>query len=310
MRRNGGNVKNNGSHAAFEPVPRLVEFANKRDVFMSDCFAAFILSTGRCGTQWIAQSIGNAYADHVSVEHEPLHDRYDARKMLANRASSTVPPTLTQRVQTHLDGIQRELETRSYLECGHPCWSSIPYLAERFAGRIRIIHLIRHPVFTSYSWLTHGAYQPPLAPHLREKVLLSPHDEGVRFPEYARLWAELSPFEKCLYYWAEVHAFALDLQTRLDARWLRLKYEDVFGGDGIQQLLSFLELPAREVVFEQRTTHVDQFRYLTGAWQDWRLVRKHPHVVRVASQLGYDTDQVDEDALNRRYHSPRGPNPG
>lgn len=148
------------------------------------------------------------------------------------------------------------------------------------------------------------------APHLREKVLLSPHDEGVRFPEYARLWAELSPFEKCLYYWAEVHAFALDLQTRLDARWLRLKYEDVFGGDGIQQLLSFLELPAREVVFEQRTTHVDQFRYLTGAWQDWRLVRKHPHVVRVASQLGYDTDQVDEDALNRRYHSPRGPNPG
>ncbi len=264
-------------------------------------FAAFILSTGRCGTQWIAKTLADAYSDHVAVDHEPLHNQYDARKALASIALASPLSSLSAVVRQHMDSIEGRLETQSYIECGHPNWSTIPYLAERFRGRVRIIHLTRHPVPTCYSWLTHSAFQDPLLPHLLEKTLLSPFDEGTRFQEYRRGWEALSPFEKCLFYWSEVNAFAIDLQSRQDAPWLRLRYEDLFHGEGLGRLLEFLDLPHREGVFSQTGKVVDNYCYSLAAWQDWRIIRNHPRAMSIANELKYTLDEIDEITLYRRY---------
>ncbi len=174
-------------------------------------------------------------------------------------------------------------------------------MADRFRGRVRIIHLTRHPVTTRCSWLTHAAFQSPILPHIPEKILLSPFDEGIRFTEYQQTWATLSPFEKCLFYWSEVHAFALDLQSRLDVPWLRLRYEDLFDSDGLERLVDFLELPHRAGIFSQRTALVDNHRFLSNVWQDWQVIDKHPRVTAIAQQLGYNLVGIKEAALRRRY---------
>lgn len=258
---------------------------------------AFILSTGRCGTQWIARSLQRRYADLIEADHEPLHDAYEPRRML--NTSIGAGENLPGPVALHLDRLARR--ERPYLECGHPCWSAIPYILRRFPERVRVIHLTRHPVPTCLSWLTHGAYQPPMLPHLDEKVLLAPTDPGVCFGDYRERWDELSPYEKCLYYWTEVNALGIATRAQAQAPWLLLKYEDLFLGDGLRDLLEFLELPARSPIFDDRSRPDDDHRFVTMPDHDWRSIVEHPRAIAIAGQLGYDAADVDEAALFRRY---------
>jgi hypothetical protein len=260
-------------------------------------YIAFILSTGRCGTQWVAQSLGDTYSNFLDVSHEPLHDTYDPRRMLGVSTGAT--DELPDAVVVHAEELARR--DRPYLECGHPCWSSIPFLMRRFPQRTRVVHLVRHPVPTCLSWLTHSAYEAPWLPHLEEKVLLSPYDAGTRFFEYRDRWEELSPFEKCVYYWTEVNALALETGRQVKTPWLRLAYEDLFWGDGLEDLLAFLDLPARPDIFETRSELLDNYRYLTPPGHDWRSINRHPHAVETAKKLGYDVLAVDEDSMLRRY---------
>ena len=45
--------------------------------------ATFVLSTGRCGTQWLAEALGRVFEGRLRVEHEPLHLGYLPRERLA-----------------------------------------------------------------------------------------------------------------------------------------------------------------------------------------------------------------------------------
>src|SRR5437016_1292105 len=101
--------------------------------------------------------------------------------MLAAKSPENLEPALARKLLDHAAEIEQTLAAQTYIECGHPLWSSLPYLLERFAGRVRVVHLVRHPVPTSWSWLTQRAYCSPLAPHLQERILLSPFDQGIQF---------------------------------------------------------------------------------------------------------------------------------
>ncbi len=262
-------------------------------------FACFFLSTGRCGTQWLAVNLQKAFGDRLCVEHEPIHNDYSPWQILgAQDPGGTDNP---QRVLAHLDHIERCLESKPYIECGHPCWAAVPYLAKRFEGRVRVVHLTRHPVPTACSWLTHSAYCPPFLPHQQEKVLLSPFDVGVAFPQVQPRWEQMNPFDKCLYYWAEVNALGLRLEGEGHVPWLRLKYEDLFDGDGLEHLMSYLGLPHSPTIVGARKALVDTHHFVTDAWWDVRAAERHTPVVEVARALGYDLLAVDYRALRRRY---------
>lgn len=265
-------------------------------------YATFVLSTGRCGTQWLAEQLKQHYGNELRVEHEPLHNDYLPRQMLGARRLQALAAPAAARILEHLDGIERTLETQPYVECGHPIWSTLPYLLERLAGRIRILHLVRHPVPTALSWLTHMAYVRPLVPYLPEKVLLSPFDDGVAFPAYRELWPALTPFEKCLYYWAEVNSFGLSLQPQTTAPWLRLRAEDLFSESGVRQVQQFLELPERAAMLTAGQAVVDRFRFMSPTdMPDLTRLSAHPAFVGVATALGYPVEWTDLDALYRRY---------
>lgn len=263
--------------------------------------ATFFLSTGRCGTQWLAASLRAAFGDRARVEHEPLGDRYRPRRMLGAGELARLPPADAARIEAHVAEIERTLARQDYVETGYPCWSTLPYLVRRLAGRIRIVHLVRHPVPLAYSWQSHGAYVPPLLPHLPTRVLLQPTDAGTVFPEYVERWATLHPFECGLYFWAEVHSFGLRLAACGGVPWLRLQFEELFCRSTLERLCGFLEWPYRELLDRATNDLVDEHHFQLADWIEPTVVARHPRVCEVAAQLGYDPTAFDDEALRRRY---------
>ena len=81
-----------------------------------DNWATFFLSTGRCGTQWLAGSLDETYSDIAHVEHEPFQDANLPRQMLGtNNPLKTDRPDL---LFDHLAKIKEVLQTKDYIECG------------------------------------------------------------------------------------------------------------------------------------------------------------------------------------------------
>lgn len=206
----------------------------------------------------------------------------------------------------HAGRIERHLGRTSYIECGWPCFAAVRYFAERFKGRIRVVHLTRHPVLTAASMVTHHYYQSDTRlDQLAETALLTPFDAGARFPEYGDRWDEYKSFEKCLYLWAEIHALGLHLEDTLDVPWLRLKYEDLFKEDGLERFLGFLGLPRRESMYAALDQWFDAYSYKTTRSLDVDAYARHPSVISVARELGYEALDMDETKIRQRYeHAP------
>jgi hypothetical protein len=261
--------------------------------------ATFFLSTGRCGTQWLAANL-LAAVENAVIEHEPLHERYYPRLMRGghdpeNSGNAT-------EIIAHCEKIEGILEDKSYIECGWPAWGAIPYLLKRFEGRISIVHLVRHPLPVACSWVSHRAFCPPLIPGLafQEKILASPFDEGAAFPQYRECWDGMNPFEKSLFFWAEVNALGLKLEQEGNSPWLRIRFEDLFHGNALPELLDFLGLTAPKDMAFGNTK--DDFRYLCDAWWNPLDIQKHPEVMTIAARLGYNPLDFDEEKLLRRYY--------
>jgi hypothetical protein len=252
--------------------------------------ATFVLSTGRCGTQWLTEVLRRALGERARVEHEPLHNDYAPRRMLSLADPATVGGRAGRRMLEHAAAIEQDLETRDYIETGHPCWGALPWLLRRFEGRIRIIHLVRHPVPTACSWLSHRAYVPPPIPTLPGKELVLPTDAGVSFAQYHDRWAQCSAFEKCLYYWAEVNGLGLRLEREAGVPWLRVRYEDLFDANhrALSDLMAFVEAPSEAATNANRGERIDQHRFAIESPPDLTAIAKHPIVIELARQLGYE----------------------
>jgi len=268
--------------------------------------ATFVLSTGRCGTQWLAKNLIDHYADRLAVTHEPYGHEYLPRQLLRTDDPARWPTLAL--LDRHIAAIEQDLESRPYIECGWQCYGPLPYFAARLTGRLHVVHFVRHPVPTAASLMTHLFYHPRSEP-LAEKVLPMPFDGGVAMPEYRERWAAMSRFEKCLYFWAEINLLGLRLEQQLGVPWLRLRSEDLFGGDGLDRLLDFLGLPRREAIYAARRQPHDNHAQGTRVRLEADLgsIGDHPRIVALARTLGYDALAFDRGRLNARYVIPDVP---
>jgi len=267
--------------------------------------AIFFFSTGRCGTQWLAEHLGRIYGDLATVAHEPLHLGYRPRELYGIQDKTELPEN--SELLSHRAYIRGLSEGESYFETGWPCWAAVPFFISCFPGRVRIVHLTRHPVHTAISWVSHGVFCPPFLPGLHpEKVWLSPFDQGVQFTGYRERWAVMTPYEKALFFWAEVHSCGLRLETQSGVPWLRIRYEDLFSGKALPALLDFMALPRREEIFSALQLRTDKFRYIIPGRVNVGAVKDHPDVIQTAVKLGYDVHNYDEAEISRRYFSHQG----
>lgn len=267
-------------------------------------FATFFLSTGRCGTQAFAKALAVAAGDTARVEHEPLHFDYMPRRLLGLRDPRALPTAA--KVLAHLDEIEETLCTRNYIETGNMCYGALPYLAQRLNDRIRIVHVPRHPVPTAWSMITHHLFQvPKRTDGLEEKVVLTPLDPGAQLAIYRERWPHMPPYERCLYFWAEIQSLGLRWQTELGVPWLRLPFESAFlgRGEGLAALADFIGVNA-EVLNLQRRERTDKYRFQSPVDVDPSVIQGHPAIMKIAHTLGYNPMAWDASALRRRYSGP------
>ncbi|HLJ74799.1 MAG TPA: sulfotransferase domain-containing protein [Thermoanaerobaculia bacterium] len=260
--------------------------------------AIFVVSTGRCGTQWLARFFEQNLGTAATVTHEPLHSAWSPREMLGAKTPANLEANLREPIAEHLSEIREALRSGGYIECGHPMWSSLPFLIETFKPDVRIIHLVRHPVPTAWSWLTHRAYCEPLAPYLSEKVLLSPFDQGVAFCEYRDRWSAMSPYEKALYYWLEVNAFATRVQSQCDVPWMTVRFDHLFTAAAQRDLLRFVGASVDPI---KTPGFVDELRFGCEIAVDPAQVEKHSSVMQLAARFGFNALSYDRAELEERY---------
>lgn len=262
--------------------------------------AIFFLSTGRCGTQWLRHALAATYPDDAVVTHEPVRPGYEQKTYL--RAYDRLDELLSsEAVSKNLANIRETLKAKTYIETGWPCYPALPLIADRLGGRVKIVHLVRHPVHVALSLVTHHVYEG------REdwvsRAELSPFDPGVVQKELAGDWARMSPYEKCLFWWTEINLYALELKERLrDVEFLLVRYEDLFGPDAqaMEGLVRFMGLAYDPALLSLRSNNVDRYRMKSAA-VEWTLIFKYARTIALAERFGYDCRDLSAPQVAARY---------
>ena len=264
--------------------------------------ATFFISTGRCGTQWFAEKLSAHYNDLALVTHEPFQAEYEPRLYFSQYHRKQLA-SVSQPIESHLNGIEKTLQDRHYIETGWPVYGVLPFILSRFKGRVKVVHLFRHPLKVAASLTTHCVYSRG---GWSDAVGICPSDYGVA-QDYLRgkRWKSMSEFEKCLFWSTEINHFAFSLKQRFSIiPWLSIRFEDVFSESGrteLAKLLDFLSFPERESFFQSRMDKTDRFSLKLDDKLDIRRVRKYPIAVEEMKRLGYEYNTRVDAEIKRRY---------
>ena len=261
--------------------------SNSRD---QNHFATFVLSTGRCGTQWLHHIFQKYYSSEIHCEHEPLGHDYNTRFHLHHPSAEAYYRNAPEKVRGHIDFIKNTLLKSDYIEVGHTCWGSLKYFAEIFKGRMRVIWLTRHPVALAKSWSTHGLYLPVFLPHQKEKIFIHPADRGALFPQFREHWHIMSQLDKIVYYWLEVNARIEDLMGLEYLSIHHISFESLFMAGTMSELVSFLGLQYSKEIEDDFQDRVDHFRYDPPVHDGDISILKDGEVKALSSRLNYTLD--------------------
>lgn len=263
--------------------------------------ASFFVSTGRCGTQWFASMLKQHFQADVVVMHEPIKAAYHPKRSL--RASDPNAIADDPLVQQHLADIAAVLDSgKSYVETGWPCYPAMPMLAARFGACTRFVHIVRHPVHVALSLATHRVYQRQ---DWIADAAIDPFDDGVVQKELAPAWAQMSEYEKALFWWTEINLYALEMQKTLPAsEFLSIRYEDLFAtpsqSELLMKVLHFMGLPHNAALDLELDKRVDSYAHRTEEI-DWQRIFRYPRTCELAEAFGYRLDALSDNDLQRRY---------
>jgi hypothetical protein len=244
--------------------------------------AYFVLSTGRCGTQWLAETLPH-WSSHFVVQHEPIHFQY---RPDLNHPDSPLKHN-AERLSSHLDFIRKQIhQGYTYIETGFPCWRHLGWFKAEL-GKVKVIHIHRDPLESVVSLLKLNAFIPAVLPHLPVKNLYQPGYSQDLLSSQQELWPLLSPAEKNLWYWAEVQHQARQYQQNWPkSDWLSLRFSALFSPQSQQQLAAFLGVKGEPYWPAQQK--VDQFGLAALPQQlQFPLLGQSGAIIQLAKQLGY-----------------------
>jgi hypothetical protein len=265
-------------------------------------YATFFVSSGRCGTQWLADKLSTHYNDLAVVRHEPFKKEYQPRRYFAayHRKEEVA---LSPELEAHLRGIEEILRRFQYVETGWPVYGALPLFLRRLEGRARVVHLYRNPFEAAASLATHRVYNRG---EWSEAVSITPCEDGVvqgdlRGPR----WEAMPEYEKCLFWWTEINHFAFVLRNDFKTvPWLSIRFEEIFQNEGreaLHQLLAFLSLPVREGFINSRVERTDKYHFRTNQRLDAIDLGMYPTAAKVIHRLGYDNDPRTMQRIRKRY---------
>jgi Sulfotransferase domain len=266
--------------------------------------AVFVLSTGRCGTQWLHDSLSKLYADQAEVTHEPIRTAYQPRRFFRADQHQLCNLSTIREVTNHVASIRETLKTKTYIETGWAHFAALPWLYEALEGRMRVVQLYRNPIATSFSLTTQKLYERD---DWIKLSALNPQDPGVMQTHLQKRWRHMSDYEKCLFYWTEIHLYGQELQQAHPTwQWHALRFEDLFGSDifALRRLLEFCGLPYRVQIAQLRKQTKDNYVRKTMP-QDWRAIEQYAVTCELAESLGYDINETSSEKIASRYFMSR-----
>lgn len=269
---------------------------------MSSPTATFFITTARSGTQWTVKALERLYPDNLVVTHEPAGYLYEPRHTL--RDSDKLRKLLDKpEIRAHFDHIHRIIQEKSYVEVGFPAFALAPLLREEFGDRLRLVQLTRHPVHVAASTVTHGWFDDGHREDIKDAIMVQPTDPGAKLPEYTDRWPTMTPFEKGLYFWYQVHSFGLEQEALSPpGTFLRVQFEKLVSDRSTQNALTaFLGLAQRSSWVDLTAKKIDKFQQQTAEPIDSTKIQDHPDIIKLALRLGYDPLEIDSTALQKRY---------
>lgn len=264
------------------------------------------LSTGRCGTQFITELLSRAAGDRAQVVHEPLRAQYRPRLYL--RAKNLADALEAEPViREHFRSWDILLHSgKPVVETGWPIYAWLPYLADRYRGKIDIVHVVRNPIRFAFSMASHNFYTTKRNDLFTNYAALDPHDPGVKHQEYKTLWPTLNRVERCLFQWLEINEYAEELAERGMVA-LRWRSEDIFLHpheflSDIRKLNPIWGSAFQDIDFQ--ASRVDDYQRTLAEKMD--SVRFTVAVESLARKYGYSTDleSLGQELLDRFYSGP------
>lgn len=267
--------------------------------------AFFLMSTGRCSTQFLAQAFAEAAPDCL-VEHEPIRYEYMPRKVFRQKefkknlgGNVVLQRKLIQIEDTLADNIR-------YVDVGWPTYAWLPYLSSRFQERFEFSHLVRNPFYCSASMVTQRVHSGGGANYVRT-AMIHADDPKVKYPEFADSFQRFSPFEKCLYHWLELNDFLLEFREHAAFRGI-YRFEDLYSSSSTALDDLATVVLGRNVGIPVKEAYDRVHRKLPVPLKisDHKLIDA---VAELAMKLGYSERELensfDLDVINETYSMSR-----
>jgi len=191
----------------------------------------FVTGTGRCGSMLLSKVLSTATNTHCNHEHSVptllMKDAY-ARSDVAE-LNAVSGAAIDELVAAHAK------RGESYGECSSHLFLVLPELYRRYGVSARFALVVRRPDTFVGSALARGFFDPS-HPKPCEHVRPS------QATEVGSQWTELTPFEKCLWYWNMVNSTVLETFRGLPASQVRVIRMEDLGLAEIGRLFEFLGL--------------------------------------------------------------------
>ncbi len=188
----------------------------------------FIMSTGRCSTQFLAKllALGTPQAE---VVHEGAGPNYKPAQVFRGGGFDTVIES-TQKLRAEFKRIDAVLaQNKSFIDTGWPAYAWGPYFAHRYGDAFQFAHLVRNPFAVAASMSTHrllGDHEDDLSQY----GIIRPRHPHAVFKEFAPQYPAFTRFERGLLHWLEVNTYLLEQHEK--AGFLGLyRFEEMYGGD-------------------------------------------------------------------------------
>lgn len=205
--------------------------------FLSNVEPVFVLSTGRCGTEFLTTVLQEI--SQFDIYHSPKPELiFFTKYAYANYCK--VPEELKNIVKAvRLELIlESYLRNRKYIETNN-LMTFFAYAAAEVFPRSKFIHLIRHPASFVRSGIRRNWYS---GDNLHDLSKIQPLEETEKF-------SRISDIEKIGWLWNETNQFIENFKKSInqDTRFLFVKAEDMFSKkEELQKIFHFLNVKVND----------------------------------------------------------------
>ncbi|WP_337996688.1 hypothetical protein [Oleispirillum naphthae] len=253
---------------------------------------AYVVSTGRTATEFLAWFFSQAFPDRVTALHQPAPYRLFRPLSNAHVSGHLGENALRLAFRLARGRRLRRIATPIYLESNNYLYGFANLLAGTAPGTTPF-HVVRHPFDFIRSQLNFGSSSG------LKKLMADRLPFWSLKPEYfgeAPAWRDRPPEEQYAYAWVKTNAF-LDRARAADPRWRLLRFEDIFDAQssGLEAMVEALGLIWRPEIHAGMARQPKNASHGGGLppWRNWDpalLARLRQVCGEAAAVYGYDLD--------------------